>query len=120
MLSWNQVEQLAREDVEIGSHGVEHEIHHEGQPDWVRQSELTLSKKQIDERLQQSCRCFSFPNGEVVDASASEVRHAGYQLGFTTENRNVPRNVDKFLVPRMAPPTREHNFIREFLWTESA
>jgi peptidoglycan/xylan/chitin deacetylase (PgdA/CDA1 family) len=120
MLSWNQVEQLAREGVEIGSHGVEHEIHHARQPDLVRQSELALSKSQIEERLQQRCRCFAFPNGDVVGDSASEVCHAGYELGFTTENRNVPHNVDRFLVPRMAPPTREHDFVREFLWTESA
>jgi peptidoglycan/xylan/chitin deacetylase (PgdA/CDA1 family) len=120
MLSWDQAEQLAREGVEIGSHGVEHEIHHASQPDWVRQSELTVSKSQLEERLQRPCRFFSFPNGDAVADSASEVRHAGYELGFTTENRKVPNNVDRYLVPRMAPPTREHDFIREFLWTESA
>jgi peptidoglycan/xylan/chitin deacetylase (PgdA/CDA1 family) len=119
MLSWNQAEQLARGGVEIGSHGVEHEIHHACQPNRVRQSELTLSKNQIEERLRRPCRFFSFPNGDIVADSASEVRQAGYELGFTTENRKVPHNVDRFLVPRMAPPTREHDFIREFLWTEN-
>jgi len=117
MLSWNQAEQLAREGVEIGSHGVEHEIHHAHQPDLVRQSELIRSKSQMEERLQRPCRFFSFPNGDVVADSASEVCQAGYELGFTTVNQKVPRNVNRFLVPRMAPPTREHDFIREFLWT---
>jgi peptidoglycan/xylan/chitin deacetylase (PgdA/CDA1 family) len=116
MLSWKEAEQLAQEDVEIGSHGAEHEIHHAHQPGAVRQSELIRSKSQIEERLRRPCRFFSFPNGDVVADSASEVCHAGYALGFTTVNRMVPRNVNRFLVPRMAPPTREHDFIREFLW----
>jgi hypothetical protein len=98
---------------------VEHEIHHAHQPDLVRQSELIHSKSQIEKRLQ-PCRFFSFPNVDVVSDSASEVRKAGYELGFTTENRKVPHNVNRFLVPRMAPPTIEHDFIREFLWTEKA
>jgi len=117
MLSWNEVEQLAREGVDIGSHGVEHEIHHAQQPGVVRRSELIRSKNQIEERLQRPCRFFSFPNGDVAADSASEVHQAGYALGFTTVNQMVPHNVNRFLVPRMAPPTREHDFIREFLWT---
>ncbi|MCX7642325.1 MAG: polysaccharide deacetylase family protein, partial [Armatimonadetes bacterium] len=66
MLTWEEVQQLASAGVEIGSHGVDHEIHHSNQPEFVRRSELTLSKKEIEERLGRPCCYFAYPNGDFV------------------------------------------------------
>src|SRR5262249_17289486 len=40
MLNWDEVRQLAEAKVEIGSHGVNHEIHHQSQPESIRKFEL--------------------------------------------------------------------------------
>jgi peptidoglycan/xylan/chitin deacetylase (PgdA/CDA1 family) len=116
MLSWGQVRQLAYAGVEIGSHGVEHEIHHARQDASVRQRELAESKAALETHLDQPCRYFAFPNGDFVPESAAEVEAAGYELGFTTRNRLVAAGANRFLLTRMAPPPREHDFVREFLW----
>ena len=64
ILSWDQLSQLAGSGVAIGSHGVDHELHHERQPDLVRLCELVESKATLEKRLGRPCRAFAFPNGD--------------------------------------------------------
>jgi peptidoglycan/xylan/chitin deacetylase (PgdA/CDA1 family) len=62
MLTWDQIRQLSANGVEIGSHGVNHELHHSNQTSEVRIDELTQSKFTIEEHLQRSCQFFAYPN----------------------------------------------------------
>ena len=101
MLTWEEVGQLAQDGVEIGSHGVNHEIHHEYQLENIRRLELTESKTELEQRLGRPCRFFAFPNGDYNSASAAEVRDAGYEMGFTLERRaNLPGD-NPYLLPRL-------------------
>lgn len=102
MLTWEEVIKLAQAGVEIGSHGVNHEIHHGAQPEEVRRRELVGSKAEIERRLERPCRFFAFPNGDFNVASAAEVREAGYDLAFTLEPGNDLRGESPYLLPRIS------------------
>ena len=103
MLTWQEVGQLAGAGVTIGSHGVDHEIHHANQPESVRRRELTESKMELEQRLGRPCRYFAFPNGDFNKDSAAEVQAAGYDLAFTLEARAIIEGENPYLLPRMAP-----------------
>jgi len=116
MLTWEEVQQLASAGVEIGSHGVEHEIHHPNQLEVVRREELVFSKKEIERRLNRPCRYFAYPNGDFIESSPKEVQEAGYLMAFTTQQRAVLPNDDPYLLPRIGARGSLHNFVREFFW----
>jgi peptidoglycan/xylan/chitin deacetylase (PgdA/CDA1 family) len=104
MLSWEEIGHLRSSGVEIGSHGVDHEIHHVNQPQAVRWFELTRSKTVLEEKFAGPCRFFAYPNGDFVETSVEEVRSAGYDLAFTTESGVANAHTNPYLLPRINPP----------------
>ena len=103
MLTWAELSQLADAGVEIGSHGVDHEIHHAAQDPEVRRRELVVSKKEIERQLGRPCRFFAFPNGDYCEHSAREVEAAGYEVAFTTQSGLIRPDSNRFLLPRVSP-----------------
>jgi peptidoglycan/xylan/chitin deacetylase (PgdA/CDA1 family) len=118
MMSWGEVSQFAADGVEIGSHGVDHEIHHTDQPPAVRQCELIQSKAELEHRLGKQCRFFAFPHGETMPSSPEEVKAAGYDLAFTTKRRSVVVGANPYLLPRLTARRLLRSFAREFLWPQ--
>jgi peptidoglycan/xylan/chitin deacetylase (PgdA/CDA1 family) len=114
MLTWEEISQLAAAGVEIGSHGVDHEIHHSNQPETVRHRELVDSKAELENRLNRSCRYFAFPNGDVNPASADEAGNAGYDLAFTTQPGTIAPGANPYLLPRLEPAASMQKFINCF------
>ena len=110
MLSWNEISSLSNAGVEIGSHGVDHEIHHSAQSETIRRYELTESKAQLEKRLGRPCFFFAFPNGDFTSTSPEEVRMAGYKLAFTTQRDVVRRDVNPALLPRLEPQDSPYPF----------
>ena len=104
MLTWNEIRQLANMGVDIGSHGVNHEIHHERQPLSVRKAELLNSKICIEKQIDRECRAFTFPNGNFILSSAEELAEAGYELGFSCEHRIALRSDNRYLLPLHSTP----------------
>lgn len=102
-LSWSGVSELVTAGVEIGSHGVEHELHHARQPESFRRAELVDSKREIEMRIGRACRYFSFPDGVVIDESSAEATRAGYKLAFTTKVGAVRPGFDPLTLPRVEP-----------------
>ncbi|MCL4849973.1 MAG: polysaccharide deacetylase family protein [Bryobacteraceae bacterium] len=113
LLNWSQVAHLAAGGVEIGSHGVDHEIHHEHQPLAIRWQELTASKTEIESRLRRPCTFFSFPNGNYVSQSADEITRAGYTIGVTMVSRPATAESDLRTLPRLTPPGTSAQLARE-------
>lgn len=113
LLNWSQVAQLAADGVEIGSHGVDHEIHHECQPEAVRWQEFTASKTEIESRLGRPCKFFSFPNGNYVSQSADEITRAGYTIGVTMVSAPATGESDLRTLPRLTPPGTAARLARE-------
>jgi peptidoglycan/xylan/chitin deacetylase (PgdA/CDA1 family) len=83
-LSWDEVCELDRAGVEIGSHTVTHpiltRIDHE-----KLQSELCASKSQLETVLGRSVDLFCFPNGDYDHQVIEEVERAGYKTAVTTD-----------------------------------
>jgi peptidoglycan/xylan/chitin deacetylase (PgdA/CDA1 family) len=116
LLSWEETRRLADSGVEIGSHGVDHEIHHSAQPRSVRIHELTESRLELEARLDRSCRFFAFPNGNHNKSSSIEVKNAGYEMAFTTRAGTVVSGADPYLLPRLEPPASLTGLTRDFFW----
>ena len=120
MLTWEELRQLAGSGVEIGSHGLHHEIHHASQSPAVRERELTQSRSEIEERLGNPCRTFAYPNGNFMADSPREAEAAGYELAFTTETGTLEgrTRADRFALPRVCAPSSLHGFVRSFWWDD--
>ncbi|MEI8039967.1 MAG: polysaccharide deacetylase family protein [Verrucomicrobiota bacterium] len=103
MLTWAELRQLVGAGVEIGSHGIDHEIHHAAQNPEVRRRELVESKKEIERQIGRPCRFFAFPNGDYCEHSAPEVEEAGYELAFSTRPGLIQPGSNRFLLPRVSP-----------------
>jgi peptidoglycan/xylan/chitin deacetylase (PgdA/CDA1 family) len=116
MLSWKEVGQLAHAGAEVGSHGVEHEIHHINQPEATRRIELSQSKAELEKRLLRPCASFAFPNGDFTPSSPSEVRAAGYDLAFTTKEDTIKPAANPYLLPRLYPSGPFRRFTQDFFW----
>jgi len=116
MLTWKEVQQLASAGVEIGSHGVEHEIHHSEQPKFIYQDELVRSKEEIEKRLNRPCYYFAYPGGAFTESSPKEVQNAGYLMAFTTQQRTVSLNENPYLLPRLSTPGSLSAFVQKFFW----
>lgn len=105
MLDWDGVRALDAAGVTIGSHGVDHEIHHASQPPVIRERELRISKQALETALGRECRYFALPNGNWTSHTATEIASAGYRLGFTMQKRPVAPDDDPCLLPRVSPET---------------
>jgi peptidoglycan/xylan/chitin deacetylase (PgdA/CDA1 family) len=103
MLTWTELRYLASSGVEIGSHGVHHEIHHSSQDPEIRKRELVESKAEIQRQIGRPCRFFAFPNGNACEDSQQELQDAGYELGFTTRQGFIRPGANRFLLPRLSP-----------------
>lgn len=116
MLTWDEIKQLSSAGVEIGSHGVDHEIHHPNQPAGVRRRELRESKSELETRLGRPCYTFALPNGDFNSLSAAEIREAGYRVAFTTQPGTATLTSNRYLLPRLATAPSLSRFAYHFFW----
>lgn len=116
MLSWKEIKQLAGAGVEIGSHGVNHEIHHPTQTEAVRYYELIESKRVLEKELSKECGYFAFPNGNFTPSSAEQVQKSGYKIAFTTRSGTILPGVNPYLLPRLETKPLLHRLVQEFFW----
>jgi peptidoglycan/xylan/chitin deacetylase (PgdA/CDA1 family) len=121
MLTWEELGELASAGVEIGSHGVHHEIHHADQPPAIREEELSRSRAEIELRLARPCRTFAFPDGKFVAPSEREAEAAGYELAFTTEIGTIQGKTrrQRFVLPRLPAPSSLKGLARSFWWEDA-
>jgi peptidoglycan/xylan/chitin deacetylase (PgdA/CDA1 family) len=114
MLSWNELRQLSNDGVEIGSHGVNHEIQLACQSPALRQTELVESKATLEDQLGRPCHYFAFPNGNFCTESKKEVARAGYRLAFTIVQGSATSSSNPLLLPRMNPWRSIKRFSEDF------
>jgi len=100
-LTWDAVRALRMRGATIGSHGVEHELHHANQPSAERVRELVDSRATIERETGARCRYFSYPNGDSVPESSEEVRRAGYALALSTRAASVTASSVPTAIPRV-------------------
>ncbi len=79
-LSWDEVREMASGGVDFGSHTVTHPILTQVTPEQA-ESELSVSKREIESRLGKPVRHFAYPNGMATDhnpALENLLRKCGY------------------------------------------
>jgi len=102
--SWNQLREMADSGlVEIGSHTLTHPILSTltDEESWY---ELCESRRQIEEALSKTVRCFCFPNGKSGDYRPSQVQQiadAGYLCSVVAESGLVGNREDRYQLPRI-------------------
>lgn len=116
MLTWDDLTEFTRAGIEIGSHGVEHEIHHAAQPAAVRKRELQRSKEEIENRLGLDCRFFAYPNGDFHSESAAELESCNYDLAFALNNDLITPGANPYLLPRLHTPSSIEKLSRIFYY----
>lgn len=105
-LSWDDVRQLARGGISIGSHTLSHPILTRLTPPELER-ELVESKRRIEEEVSCECAWFAYPNGGAQDVSASvvdAVARAGYGVAFTLLDKANARSVHPLLIDRICIP----------------
>ena len=93
-LSWEEILTI-RDVFEIASHGCSHKPL-TGMPLAEAQKEIKISKKFLEQKLDQPVNVFSYPKGSILDFNdqlEEVIKSCGYQLCFTT----IPiRNIGRF------------------------
>ena len=106
-LTWDQLKQIKAEGFEIGSHGVSHtdltkrradeDVH--TYVDRIKR-ELSLSKKIIDEKLDQDTTYFAFPFGSYDPRIVHWMEQAGYKIGLSAKKGSNPFFADPLALKR--------------------
>ncbi len=97
-LSWDELRDLARDGLEIGSHGHTHIRFGRGAGE-----ELGFSRELIMEKLGINTRIFAYPYGRRRDIGLSAkglIQAYGYEMGFIGHGWAIPDDCDPLLVPR--------------------
>ncbi|MDT5271735.1 MAG: hypothetical protein QOH49_3921 [Acidobacteriota bacterium] len=105
LMSWDELCDLQRLGVTIGSHGHRHAILHAEQSRAVIEAELAQSKALI-ERHVGDCPFFAFPNGGVHDITPHALRRVrahGYQLSFAAVPGLIQPGASPHALPRIFP-----------------
>ncbi len=99
-LNWEQIKELSRSGITIGSHTVNH-VYLPGADRQKRIQEITESKKILESVLGRPVHYLAYPIGGFNEEIKEIVHQAGYQAAFAT-NRGYDRfNRDVFEVNRI-------------------
>lgn len=110
-MNWNEVKNLHELGATIGSHCKYHICCHNNQDINEVKTQITDSKKIIENKLGDECRYFAYPNGDYTKRSNLFVKEAGYKLGFSTnKNGRIAENTDKAIIPRIGVPQNIETF----------
>lgn len=97
-MTWDQVRELEKDGIEIGSHACSHKILTELAREEVIE-ELAKSKASIEKNVQAVVKSIAYPNGDYSDLIGDVARSEGYMYGFGTEFGHVDEsiiNIDSF------------------------
>jgi peptidoglycan/xylan/chitin deacetylase (PgdA/CDA1 family) len=99
MMSWAQIQEMDRHEIEIGSHTVTHPRLDRLSPA-QQEIEIQSSKTCLEERLGHSIESFAFPYGSWDQTSLAMVRDH-HSCACTTFLALVDLTIDPFLIPRI-------------------
>lgn len=100
MASWDELREMSRNGIEIGSHTVSHISLAQADADLIA-LELTRSKKEIERQIGKSVRFFAYPYGHINDSAREAVLNAGYEAACSTRSGFNNTEVDPFILRRI-------------------
>lgn len=92
-MTWDQLEEMAIEGMEIGSHTMTH-IDLKGKPRSVQASELAGSKAMIEARIGTPVKSFCYPAGKYDSQALALVRSIGYTSAVSTDVQGTRQSTD--------------------------
>ena len=100
MLDWDNVREMQKCGIEIGSHGASHSIltHLEG-AQVVK--EVTVSKMVLERELRETVVGFSYPNGDHADHIRDQLQKSGYTYACTIKPGNVDLDMPSYQIKRL-------------------
>lgn len=113
LLAWDEVAELSRSGVEIGSHGSRHALLGEHLPLSEIAFELKESRNALIATLG-NCRSIAYPGGGPGDVSDAAIKLAGsigYEFGFTTRFGLCGPQANPLALPRVCPPAEYERFL---------
>ncbi|MDQ5823234.1 MAG: polysaccharide deacetylase family protein [Chloroflexota bacterium] len=100
ILTWEQIEQLHAQGVEIGTHTATHGFLTQYSPSAL-EHELTAPRKLLEERLGTPVRSFAYPQGDYDGRVVRAVRAAGYATATTVDQGRAGPGSDPLRLPRL-------------------
>jgi peptidoglycan/xylan/chitin deacetylase (PgdA/CDA1 family) len=102
-LTWQQIEEMDKAGMEIGSHSMTHPYLTKSKPDMLTW-EIENSKARLEKHTSKPVIAFAYPFGLYDDNVIAETKAAGYQAAFTIE-RGIWAGRDRiFQLPRIDIP----------------
>jgi len=97
-LRWKEVQDMARGEVEFGSHGLTHPrlTSLDRKTAW---DEIFRSKKELERNLGKKVEYFCYPYGAFNDTIAEAVKNAGYSAAVVTAR--ATKRPDPYRIPRV-------------------
>ncbi len=78
VLNWDEVREMAENNISFGSHTVSHALLPQITTDEAK-SEIDESKREIKRELRRECEHFAYPNGDWNEEIKTMLREAGYR-----------------------------------------
>ena len=100
MMDWDQIVEVRENKVQIGSHTRSHPELTSLSGD-VLQEEVTGSKRELEERLNQPIDHFCYPYGDHNEQVREEVKKAGYRYAVITQRGHVEKDCDPYALRRI-------------------
>src|SRR5256714_4400504 len=99
-VTWEQIREMSRGGIEVGSHTASHPILPNVSREHVRR-ELVESRQRIAAETGRPVELFCYPNGNYNDAVRREVERAGYTCAVTVECGLNDRHTDPLSLKRI-------------------
>ena len=99
MLSWEEILEMSKDNIQIGSHGKTHCLLTQIDEGRVR-AELTESKNIIEKRIERPVNFLAYPNGNYNEGIKKLARRVGYLACFTCQTGINQDRPDPFELKR--------------------
>lgn len=110
LLKPDQLLELSRHDILIGSHTATHAYLPESSAENLRK-EIFLSKQLMEALLRKPVEYLAYPTGGFNDAAKRALKEAGYKAAFTTNRGRNRLNQDLFEIKRIRPNNHDSDFV---------
>lgn len=118
MLSWAELEDMARSGADFGAHTHTH-CNMAVESDERRKYELVTSKRLLEDHLSKPVKSFAYPYGrsaQMSTAAREDIIAAGYSSALSAENGLVTSTSDRFCLPRLGYERPIWRFTGEILY----